>query len=68
MRKKVGLFVLLLIASCSIGMQLNRENDQSDLTLAAIEALADTEGNNTKCVSVGSVDCPISKEKVLYYY
>jgi len=68
MNKKVSLFILLLIASCSIGMQLNRENVQSDLTLVAIEALADTEIDNTKCVSVGSVDCPISKEKVSYYY
>lgn len=68
MNKKVSLFILLLIASCSIGMQLNRENDQSDLTLAAIEALADTENVDVNCFSIGSVDCPESKEKVSYYY
>ncbi|MCK9311999.1 MAG: NVEALA domain-containing protein [Bacteroidales bacterium] len=68
MNKKVGLIILLFIASCSIGIRLNRENDQADLTLAVIEALADSENDNTECVLVGSVDCPKSKEKVLYYY
>ncbi|MEA4840250.1 MAG: hypothetical protein VB110_04500 [Bacteroidales bacterium] len=68
MNKKVGLFILFLIASFSIGMQIDREGIQSDLTIATIEALATTENVDVNCFSIGSVDCPKSKEKVSYYY
>jgi len=66
--KKIVLFIFTIIVVGSITTPINSIYTQSDITIEDIEALADTEIDNTKCVSVGSVDCPKSKEKVLYYY
>jgi len=66
--RKTGLFFFTLIVTSVISIHIKKIEPQSNITIENIEALATTEGDANNCFYVGSVDCPKSKEKVLYYY
>ncbi|MDD2612082.1 MAG: hypothetical protein PHR38_04770 [Bacteroidales bacterium] len=66
--RKTGIFFFTLIVAIVISIHIKQTEAQSNITIENIEALAGTEGDYVNCLYVGSVDCPKSKEKVLYYY
>jgi len=59
---KICVFIVLLGIVCAFQTKLKR---QGEISLFNIEALANDESDfNGKCMYKGSVDCPISKDKV----
>lgn len=58
MKKKIlsGVFALALLATAGWGVHksMNSDADLSDLALANVEALAQSENNNNDCTSNGS--------------
>lgn len=59
--------VALIICGLGYFQQRNREA-RSELLLSNIEALANDENVNADCIGIGSVDCPINSDKVLYVF
>ena len=69
MRKILTMMTLCAIAGISLNVNLKSGSvsaNISEVTLANVEALARAEDPNVICYFGGSIDCPISRVKVLY--
>lgn len=69
MKTKVIFLCVVVCAAFSIYSYVanNKEGALGDLALMNVEALANGEIGMAICVGDGSVDCPHSNVKVLYY-
>ena len=63
-------FMAALVAAAAIAFVYHLRADQQQATdevmLRNIEALADGEYDNVRCLGIGCLDCPKSAEKVKY--
>lgn len=68
--KQKLLFSLLFLLALGIGVQLKTEyvDYQYKFGLFNIEALSFAESSGGECYGKGSIDCPNSKDKVIYIY
>lgn len=58
-----------VIAICAMGyFQQRNKVSSNELLLLNIEAIAAGESSNIDCWGVGCVDCPISRDNVLYVW
>jgi hypothetical protein len=59
--------LLMLVFMVALHVKININKTQiSSINLLNIETLSYAEDINSTCYGTGSVDCPISKEKVSY--
>jgi hypothetical protein len=66
MKKRAFLFsVLICLCLMTVNISIN-ESKKFSVVMNNIEALANDENCRAKCVGLGSLDCPYSKDKVLY--
>lgn len=66
-KKKVLLAGLLLVASVTFtSYSHSKEKEFQNLVLENIEALAAGEGGMNACIGSGSLDCPLTHDKVEY--
>ena len=69
MRKK--LFFVIALGTCigsSVFYARADKQATSELLLENVEALAAGEGNVTRCLGIGCVDCPFNSDKVQYVF
>jgi hypothetical protein len=69
MKKKL-LFVVVLIAGMIATFNMNVvEKDSGDISLLNIEMLSYGEtGDETSCLLIGSLDCPVNEVKVYFIW
>lgn len=68
--KKIAIFIFLFIITIVVlhKVEISKRDKVSSLLLHNIEALAADEDNGVNsCFGVGSVDCPTSHTKILWY-
>lgn len=66
MKTKLKIITAIFLV-CALGLFLQKHKavqTETNLLLLNIEALAQSEGSNARCMGVGSVDCPINSDKV----
>lgn len=68
MKTKLKIISVIVLVCGLVYFQQKQKIVQSDLLLLNVEALAYNEGSNTRCVGMGSVDCPINYDKVYFTY
>ncbi|SEK19746.1 NVEALA domain-containing protein [Parapedobacter koreensis] len=71
MKKHLIVLIVCLVAGISLNVNLKHNKTRSnriEISLDNIEALANTEDPNTKCLYAGSLDCPVSTIKVQYLF
>ena len=65
-------FMAALVAAAAIAFVYHLRADQQQATdevmLRNIEALADNEYDNVRCLGTGCLDCPKSEKKVKYVF
>ena len=68
--KKIIMFVAAIIFVASILLtKVNKKEKMSDITLANVEALAQTEDSNHYiCYGTGKVTCPYTGQQVAGYF
>lgn len=67
MKKKKCVLVILLLACFVLTINLqNSQAEEVNVSIQNVEALTNSETISEACYGVGSLDCPYSKNKVLY--
>jgi len=56
--------LVLFVSTFNFSIITKRVNNASSIALQNIEALSYAESTNQSCVGVGSIDCPVSNNKV----
>jgi len=60
--------LVLIVITFNFSIVTKRVNNVSSIALQNIEALSYAESTNQSCLGVGSIDCPVSKNKVKFVY
>ena len=66
MKKLVPTICLVLLTGTMLFVNANALDNVTTPNLLNVEALANPECDNSQCYEVGSLDCPVSKDKVKY--
>lgn len=67
MKKKIVVSIFLLLTCITLTMNLEKSQaKEANVTMQNIEVLTNSETTSNACYGVGSLDCPYSKNKVLY--
>jgi len=60
--------LILIVITFNFSIVTKRVNNVSSITLQNIEALSYAETTGQHCYYEGSIDCPVSKDKVKFVY
>lgn len=69
MKKYLAVLICCVFVGISLSTHVQFKSDplhSIGISLSNVEALAQGEGNQSECVAVGCVDCPVSGIKVKY--
>jgi hypothetical protein len=68
MRKIFYCTTFIIVLGLGLNTNIKTKQNTSSVYLENIECLATGESTSNKCIGIGNLDCPISKEKVVIYF